>query len=109
MLHLYPEMKDRDNEDEVLEHFCFVLAVKEGREGALRRIKVLEPSEIVIQFFSQAYPSACLLIHTVKQNHKLQGEKGKSRKLCVICTVLCMLACMYQTLCKLPTSPKWTV
>ena len=104
MLHLYPEMKDRDNEDEILEHFCFVLAVKGGREGALRRIKVLEPSEIVIQFFSQAYPSACLLVHTVKQNHKLQGEKGKSAAENYV--VYC--ASMHQTLCKLPTPHKWT-
>ena len=73
-------MKDRDNEDEVLEHFCFVLAVKEGREGAMRRIKVLEPSEIVIQFFSQAYTPAYLLVHTVKQDHKLQGEKGNKQQ-----------------------------
>ena len=105
-------MKDRDNEDEVLKHFCFVLAVKEGKEGVMRRIKVLEPSEIVIQFFSQAYTSAYLLVHTVKQNHKLQGEKGNEQQkfMCdIYCIVLAYTNFHVCCLCTLPNPNKWTV
>ena len=49
VLQLCPEMKDRDDEGEIQKHVCFVL----GEEvSVLQRIKVLEPSEIVIQFLT---------------------------------------------------------
>ena len=70
VLRLCPGIRDREDEEEIQRHFCFVL-----RGVGLERRRVLECSELVAPCFPPE-SSSCLLLHTTGQPHDLREDKS---------------------------------
>ena len=75
VMSLCPQMKDRDDEDEIQQHFCFILADHSEDENTFNRMRVLEMDELALSVLSQPLSSGCLMVHTKDQTHRLQSEE----------------------------------
>ena len=78
ILELCPAMKDREDEEEIQQNFCFVLAEELEKDGIIsyHAKRLLSLDEYVLPLFSAADSTACLMLHTVGQEH---GVKVKER------------------------------
>ena len=78
ILELCPTMKDREDEEEIQQNFCFVLAEELEKDGIIsyHAKRLLSLDEYVLPLFSAADSTACLMLHTVRQEH---GVKVKER------------------------------
>ena len=66
-----PQIKDRDDEEEVQKLFCFIFAeVKD--DNTFRRMEVLETESFVTNLFANLNSNSCLLLHTKEQDHQLE-------------------------------------
>lgn len=78
VLELCPEMKDREDEEEIQQHFCFVLADEMERDGIIsyHTKRVLELGDLILPLFSSACSTTCLMLHVAKQDHGVMVEDG---------------------------------
>ena len=76
VLELCPTMKDREDEDEIQQNFCFVLANELERDGIIRyhAKRLLHLNEYVLPLFSAPDSTACLMLHVVGQEHGVMEE-----------------------------------
>ena len=90
ILELCPTIKDREDEEEIQQNFCFVLADEQERDGIIsyHAKRLLNLSECVLPLFSTPDSTACLMLHTVRQEHRVlegsnteaTGDKDESTK-----------------------------
>ena len=75
-------MKDREDEEEIQQNFCFVLAEELERDGIIsyHAKRLLDLGEYVLPLFSAADSSAnCLMLHTVGQDHGVVQDPEEER------------------------------
>jgi hypothetical protein len=78
ILELCPAMKDREDEEEIQQNFCFVLAEELERDGIIsyHSKRLLNLDECILPLFSAPDSSAnCLMLHTVQQEHGVMEEE----------------------------------
>lgn len=71
-------MKDREDEEEIQQNFCFVLAEEMERDRIIsyHAKRLLDLDEHVLPLFSAAESSAnCLMLHTTGQDHGVMEEE----------------------------------
>ena len=70
-------MKDREDEEEIQQNFCFVLAEELEKDGIIsyHAKRLLSLDEYVLPLFSAADSTACLMLHTVGQEHGIMMEE----------------------------------
>lgn len=73
VLRLCPGIRDREDEEEIQRHFCFVLKV-----AGLVRKRVLEHNKLVAPHFPPGSASR-LLLHIAGQPHDLQEDSSSRR------------------------------
>ena len=83
-------IEDREDEEEIQQNFCFVLADEQERDGIIsyHAKRLLNLSEYVLPLFSAPDSSACLMLHMVGQEHGVKedcntqatGDKDESTK-----------------------------
>ena len=71
-------MKDREDEEEIQQHFCFVLADEMEGDGIIsyHTKRVLELGDLILPLFSSACSTTCLMLHVAKQDHGVMVEDG---------------------------------
>ena len=64
-------MKDREDEEEIQQNFCFVLAEELEKDGIIsyHAKRLLLQNEFVLPLFSARDSTACLMVHLVRQEH----------------------------------------
>ena len=75
-------MKDREDEEEIQQNFCFVLAEELERDGIIsyHAKRLLDLGEYVLPLFSAADSSVnCLMLHTVGQDHGVVQDPKEER------------------------------
>ena len=72
---LCPALKDREDEEEIQKHFCFVLADELERDGIIsyHARQLLDLNDLVLPMFTSPNSTACLMLHTVEQEHGVVG------------------------------------
>ena len=73
-------MKDREDEEEIQQNFCFVLAEEMERDRIIsyHAKRLLDLDEHVLPLFSAAESSAnCLMLHTTEQDHGVMEKVGQ--------------------------------
>lgn len=73
VLELCPSMKDKEDENEIQQNFCFVLADEQDTDGIIsyHTKQLLQLSDLVLPIFSTPNSSACLMLHVMDQEHGL--------------------------------------
>ena len=73
-------MKDREDEEEIQQNFCFVLAEEMERDRIIsyHAKRLLDLDEHVLPLFSAAESAAnCLMLHTTEQDHGVMEKVGQ--------------------------------
>ena len=75
-------MKDREDEEEIQQNFCFVLAEEMERDRIIsyHAKRLLDLDEHVLPLFSAAESAAnCLMLHTTEQDHGVMEEEEERK------------------------------
>ncbi len=83
ILELCPAMKDREDEEEIQQNFCFVLAQELERDGIIsyHAKRLLNLGECILPLFSAPDSAAnCLMLHTAQQEHGVMEEERSTVK-----------------------------
>lgn len=74
VLELCPGMKDKEDEEEIQQNFCFVLADELERDGIIsyHAKRQLDLDDLVLPLFASSNSTACLMLHTTGQDHGLE-------------------------------------
>lgn len=78
ILELCPAIKDGEDEEEIQQNFCFMLADEQERDGIISYYakRLLNLSDCVLPLFSAPDSTACLMLHTVGQEHGVLEESN---------------------------------
>lgn len=68
-------MNDREDEEEIQQNFCFVLADELEKDGIIsyHAKQLLDLNDPILPLFSSLNPTVCLMVHLVRQDHGLVG------------------------------------
>ena len=80
VLEVCPAMKDREDEDEIQQNFCFVLADELERDGIIsyHAKRLLNLNDYILPLFSTSNSTACLMLRMMGQEHGIMDIDNKA-------------------------------